>query len=171
MEKWKVIRKFPNYAVSNQGRVKRITPGNGTYAGKILKLQKHNWGYYRVGLRNEKQTCMMPIHTLVLKAFTGPRPFKYVGNHKSGIKTENWIDNLEWVTVSEDRKHAYDTGLRGIGEKQGGAKLKEGEVWLIKRILAAKVVTQRRIAYIFKISYPTITDIKGGKTWGHIRLL
>ena len=47
------------------------------------------------------------IHRLVLDAFVGEKLKGMQCNHKNGIKTDNKLENLEWVTPSQNRKHAY----------------------------------------------------------------
>jgi hypothetical protein len=51
------------------------------------------------------------VHQLVLEAFVGPRPPGHQANHKSGSKCDNRLENLEWVTPSENSRHAHRTGL------------------------------------------------------------
>lgn len=64
-------------------------------------------------------------HRVIAEKAYGPIPKGYVVNHKNGIKNDNRPDNLEVVTRSQDRLHAWRTGLRkntltnyrGIGDR------------------------------------------------------
>lgn len=177
IEEWRTIEEAPNYAVSNFGRVKRIEPGVSTQAGRILKARPNPGGYLvcalivRKGGGPEWKRLWRCVHRLVLEAFVGKRPAgNYSSNHLNTNKRDNCLKNLEWVTVQENTLHAYRNGLfsMGQGETSKNHKLKDGEVWLIKKILSKSVVTQRFIAKMFRVCPQTISDIKVGAHWSHI---
>ena len=110
-------------------------------------------------------------HRVVMEAFVGKRPEGRECNHKDGDKSNNRLYNLEWVTKSENEKHAHRIGLKnnGQGDTSYYHKLKSGEVWLIKKLLASAATNQRRIAKMFKIHFSTISHIKKETTWNHIK--
>lgn len=103
-EIWKDIEGFEGiYQVSSFGRVRSITrkQENGLgriYIGKIKTQSKTKWGYLCVHLcKNGKYYCPV-VHRLVAKAFI-PNPDNLpCVNHKSEIRTENRVENLEWCT-------------------------------------------------------------------------
>lgn len=122
MEKWKEIENYEEfYEVSNEGRVRRksgyvksgIKNNERRYIeGKILKQNKKRNGYLTVDLSKEHKVKTISIHRLVAKAFIeNPKDLPQV-NHKNGNKMDNRVENLEWVTSSENRKHSFDTGLQ-----------------------------------------------------------
>lgn len=103
-ELWKPIEGYEGlYEVSNFGRVKRKYLN-----GKELILKPiPNWkGYNRISLSNGKgKSKIYSIHRLVGKAFI-PNPLnKQQINHINGIKQDNYVDNLEWVTPQENCIH------------------------------------------------------------------
>lgn len=96
MEKeiWKQIDGYCNYEVSNTGKVRSVNYRN-TGRIKELKPRLQN-GYYTVALYKNGKSHNYSIHRLVAEAFipnTDNLPFI---NHKSEIKTENNVENLEW---------------------------------------------------------------------------
>ena len=95
------------------GRVKSLRFGKE----KILKLKKTKGGYLQVLLYKNNKSRMFSIHRIVAQTFISNKENKPEVNHINGIKTDNSIKNLEWVTGSENKKHAYKTGLRGTSEK------------------------------------------------------
>lgn len=161
---WKEIVGFPNYEVSNTGLVRRgpsSKTGWRTFPGKILKQTVNN-GYHYVDLvGNKKKGERRPVHQLVLNHFSTMKPLDCECHHKDENRKNNHLNNLEWKTIVENR------GLKG--EKNNGSKLKEGEVWLIKKLLSFGVVPFR-IAKMFKISPSTAQRIKGGKIWKEVIL-
>ena len=104
IEEWKVIEKATNYEISNHGTVRnKIT-------NRILKLTL-NGGYLATGLRITNKTITVFAHRLVAMYFMVCPDETYVVNHKDGIKTNNNVENLEWVSQSENGKHAYRLNL------------------------------------------------------------
>lgn len=172
-EEWRTITNFPDYAVSNMGRVKRMRQSGGPGSwkeGHILKAKPKKNGYLQLSLMNDgKKNHTFMVHLLVLNAFVGPPPAGYEANHKDGIKSNPDLANLEWATKSENQLHALRNGLSHSvrGEKVGSAKLKESEVRVIKGLLSAGG-NRRDISKMFNTSWPNIYHIEKGETWTHV---
>lgn len=85
---------------------------------KILKNQLERKGYIGISIQLEDKKRRLKIHRLIAQAFI-PNPLNLPEvNHINGIKSDNRIENLEWITSSNNQKHAYKTGLRVVTEKQ-----------------------------------------------------
>lgn len=106
-EIWKDVKGYEGlYQVSNKGNVKSF------YKNRNLKPSKHSRGYLVVSLFENHNRKQFFIHRLVAETFIDNVNHKEEVNHKDGNKTNNCVENLEWCTGSENRLHAYDTGLR-----------------------------------------------------------
>lgn len=106
-EIWKEISGYNGlYQVSNLGNV-RSMPREGTKGG-IMKLSHYmRNSYLIVQLYLNGKGKRYFVHKLVAQAFI-PNPLnKPQVNHKNGIKTDNRVSNLEWVTCQENIEHAY----------------------------------------------------------------
>lgn len=119
MENWKDVIGYEGiYQVSNLGNIKSL---NRLYKdkilkGKIIKLTLNVYGYLRFTARKENSIKTLFVHRLVLEAFK-PSSRKLQVNHIDGNKTNNKLENLEWVTDSDNKKHAYKTGLMKPGNQ------------------------------------------------------
>lgn len=119
MEIWKDIQGYENsYQVSNFGRVRSKTRkrpfgvGYKIYEGKILKEATDKDGYKKINLSKNGKKKRFFVHRLVAMAFIENSNNYPVINHIDGIKDSNHADNLEWTTVSENTRHAFEIGLR-----------------------------------------------------------
>jgi len=108
MEKeiWKDIQGYEGlYQVSNLGGVKNIK------YGRLKKILINSNGYYIASLYKNNKLKQKRVHQLIAIAFIpNPNNYKEI-NHKNGIKLDNRIENLEWVSRLENVNHAYRTGL------------------------------------------------------------
>jgi hypothetical protein len=166
MEEWKTIAEFPEYAVSNLGRVKRLTASQGAVIGKVLKPYDSN-GYLKVSLTAKDKKRKVAVHRLVLEAFVGKPIGKLDCCHWNGIRTDNRIDNLRWASRSENVKDAKRHGTFPIGEKNGQAKLTANDV---KKIRDLKMTghTEMDLAKMYNVSRGAISDICRMRNWRHI---
>lgn len=108
---------YEHYSVSTLGRVRNKR------TGKILKPYLNNKGYQRVQLNNSGNKKTMFVHRLVLLSFNKQAENNNQVNHKDGIKTNNYINNLEWSTQQENIQHAYKNGLN-----KGVSKITEEQI-------------------------------------------
>lgn len=104
MENYRQILEYPNYEVSDLGNVRRI--------GKevILKPIDNGKGYKLAHLSNNKGRRLCLIHRLVMITFSYIENNMDV-NHIDGNKANNILLNLEWITKSNNTRHAHLTGL------------------------------------------------------------
>lgn len=102
-KKWKVIESHPNYEVSTMGQVRNLK------TGKLLTPYDDGSGYLRVKL--DGKNCRLHILVAVTHVSNLDPNIKKVVNHKKGKKHDCRASQLEWVTQSENIRHAWETGL------------------------------------------------------------
>lgn len=165
-EEWRKVPSDPRYSVSRDGRVRNDVKRQGTYPGKILRPY---WcgDYLGVSLWGDGKSVKRTVHSLVAEAFIGPRPDGLIVNHKDFDKRNNAVSNLEYVTYSENTKHAFAAlKLDFKGENNGRALLSRMQVRRIRR-LYSEGVSQRKLAERFSMSRSAIVAIVRGRNWAH----
>ena len=111
------------YQVSNYGNVKSLARQRRNSKGlymqkeKLLSLTNTSTGYKKVELVKNGKKKSYKVHRLVAMAFIDNPENKPEVNHIDGNKINNHVDNLEWVTSSENSIHAYKTGLSSQKKK------------------------------------------------------
>ena len=166
MEIWKDIIGFEGlYQISNFGRIKTLA-NSKKKKSKDRKFTFDKDGYKIILLSRHGKKFRFLIHRLVLSTFVGKSNLQC--NHKNGIKFDNRLENLEWVTASENRLHAFKTGLQKAlrGEKCKTSKLKEKDVLWIREndgLIRRKIMAEK-----FNINVKTISDIIIRKNWRHL---
>lgn len=175
MEIWVPIKGYDGiYEISNIGNVKSLpkkwVSGHSTvrsHTGKIIKPTNNQHGYLYVSLSNGEFKKTFKIHRLVAMAFIPQIENKNIVNHKNGIKTDNSVDNLEWVNSSENMIHAVKTGLTNPrkGVKSNLSKLNDEIVKQIREIYFGKKITQKEIAVMYGINQSNVSHIIKGITW------
>lgn len=103
------------YEVSNFGNLRRCRDGKNAKIGVNRKFSKSPNGYLCAQVYLGGRVVTAHMHRVVARAFLGkPPPDKPQVNHKNGDKTDNRSENLEWVSQSENMRHAQrELGWRG----------------------------------------------------------
>lgn len=158
-----IYKEHPKFkcSVSNYGNVK------GKKNNIMIGNKKR---YHRITLteRNKNIKWTISVHRLVAELFIGEIE-GFVINHKDGNKLNNHVDNLEIVTIKENIRHAFDTGLAigNIGEKNGNSILTEDKVLKIYNLIFLGK-NNNEIAKIFNINFRTASQIRNGTKWKHL---
>ena len=107
---WMPIPEFTRYLISKNGQI------YSTMRKKILKWQHDRDCYVIIGLTNDKKEKKnsLGVHILVAKTYLPNTDHLPEVNHIDGNKDNNCVDNLEWITKSDNCQHAHDTGLNKI---------------------------------------------------------
>ena len=107
MNNWYPIKGWEGlYEINKNGEVRNAKNKN-TIVGDI-----NNCGYYRVSIYNQGQSKRYFRHRLVAEQFLDKPEGKDFVNHIDGDKSNNSLENLEWVSQSENEKHAFENGLK-----------------------------------------------------------
>lgn len=162
-EEWRpVVGHLGEYAVSNLGRVMAMSFYRSGLPG--IMSQSLVRGYPRVSLKGRS----IVVHKLVAEAFLGLRPDGMTINHIDGCKMNNAASNLEYVTPSENQRHACRLGLiNSKGERHSQAKLTDAQVIDIRARLE-RGDSQKETARRVGVDPSTISRIKCGNRWPHL---
>lgn len=153
-----------NYSVSTEGQVRN------DITGKLLSPGTTGNGYQKVVLYSQGKRNEYSVHRLVALAFLDNPENKPQVNHIDGNKANNNLNNLEWCTVSENLVHAYAHGLTSTkGNNSRVAKLTEKDVVSIKEMIrdGHRLID---IAKQFGVRKSTISQIKSGRNWSHVKV-
>ncbi|MDE9537232.1 HNH endonuclease signature motif containing protein [Xenorhabdus bovienii] len=139
-----------------------------TNRGKDAKSKNTRYGKYQhVCIRYRSYQ----VHRLVALAWIPNPDNKPQVNHINGMKSDNRVENLEWVTNLENRRHSGEKLFRNIphGEQVGTAKLTAKDVIEIReRLKTPYKGLCRDLAAEFGVVASTITWIKQGEVWKHV---
>jgi hypothetical protein len=162
-EEWRdVVGNDGYYKVSNHGRVvgKKGTILNPYITGKGYKTGD-GYSTVKINRRNQK------VHRMVAEAFIpNPSGLPQV-NHRDGDKSNNFVNNLEWCTPSDNAQHAIKAGLFASGEKSPFSKLTYKDVEEIRTHYqkGCSLYGVKPLSRMYGVSSTTIRNILKGKKW------
>jgi len=139
-EIWKDVKGYGgHYQVSNLGNSRsldrKIKSKNGVIKnlkGRNITITDNGNGYKKIGFYIKGHQHY--IHRLVLSTFKPMENMENLQvNHKDGDKNNNKLDNLEWVTDGENKRHSYDTGLHKKGDNHVQCKTKSSDIVYIRK--------------------------------------
>lgn len=152
------IPNFPSYLINKRGDILNKNTQN------ILRPTVKKNGYLQVILCEKTERHYLLVHRLVALTFIkNPNSLPFV-NHINGIKSDNRVKNLEWVSAQENSEHASRTHLLEQGSKRYNAKLKETYISWIERMYDVGI-PKRKIAEVYGVSEKAIYLVLQNKTW------
>lgn len=172
-EIWKDVPGYEGiYQVNNIGVVKSLDRfvvfknGQRSFrSGKTLVSIKTHKRCHKVFVSKNGKTRGMFVHRIVAMAFIPNPENKPQVNHINGNRSDNGVENLEWVTGMENIIHALQTGLHNNrGQDSPRAKLTDAMVIDIRNDSRP----QKEIATQYNVSCTCIRDIKSRKRWKHL---
>lgn len=152
-----------NYYITDNGEV--FSKRKNGFRKLVSPIGKD--GYNKIGLCQNGNRTYYRVHRLVAECYiSNPNNFEQV-NHINGIKTDNRVDNLEWVSHSGNITHAYKTGLIPSGEKSHMSKLKKEDVDFIRKNYEykSKKYNSKTLSKMFGVGYAVILRIVKNKLW------
>jgi hypothetical protein len=172
MEIWKDITGFDGrYEVSNLGRVRSLLDCLLRPKTPTLKIQSVDMnGYPTVNLYFHKKLIVKRIHRLVALAFIPNPANKPQVNHIDGVKSNNNLSNLEWVTKSENIQHSYNIGThkRLKGEDATNVKWSNAEVIEIKNAINTGMTSKQLYEKFPTLNSKHLYLFRKNKTFKHL---
>lgn len=126
-------KKLKNLRIKNINKDWQIREDGILFYKDEIRTNKYisNSGYYFCNICRKNYY----IHRLVAESFIPNINNSREVNHKNGIKTDNRVENLEWVSSKENKEHAKQNGLynKTYGEFNKNSKLKKEQVIYIRQ--------------------------------------
>ena len=174
-EEFRQLSKFlPMYRdyfwVSNYGKV--YNANNGYLCSPYVNDQ----GYTLVAIRRvDGGSDQIGVHILVCTCFNGPKPSpKHQVNHKDCFRSNNYYENLEWVTPQENLQHSRDMGNYWHGNVYSSAKYSEEQVRFICELLQSGITDPQELSMrVFGCPptpgiYSLFRTIRDGSHWNTV---
>ena len=164
-ETWIPVRGYEGlYEVSNLGQVRSLDhmvtqistagkPFERLVRGRLRKPVLAKEGYLSLILSNGSSRKLVRVHRLVAEAFLPKGSGNLEVNHIDGDKTNNAVENLEWVSRSENIRHRYD-----VLKERKPRKLSDEQV---KQIRSSRETT-RALAHRYRVCDSTIHKARNG---------
>ena len=169
MEEWRSVKGFDDYEVSNKGRIRSIK-----YRKPFIHKERLNMdGYVKATFRKNGKAYDRRVHRVVALAFIDNPDNLETVNHINGVKTDNRVENLEWMNRTEQLQHAYDLGLKVAprGIESCNASFTEEEVRYIRKVCkkGSRKLGTSALARQFNVHDTTIGDVVNFKTYKNIK--
>ena len=138
-EEWRPIPGYEGmYEISDFGNVRsldRIDSNGRRRKGVPIHTKLDGGGYCLLHICKESKRKTFRPHVMVMLVFVGSCPAGYEVNHKDGNKPNNSLSNLEYLTRSDNDKHAFSIGLKDqAGEKNGNSRYTDDQVLEMRRL-------------------------------------
>ncbi|MFH1482480.1 MAG: NUMOD4 domain-containing protein [Patescibacteria group bacterium] len=172
-EIWKVIEDFPDYMISNLGRVKSFKKWCGINK-RILKLRKNDNLYFIVGLSINKKSNTKKVHILVYETFYNDKlKLNECVHHKDENKENNYYENLIKMTKHDHKSLHFSGKNNPNSNKNLSGENNINHILIKKQIIQIKMLIKLgfkniEISKIYNVSPQTISNIKNNKSWSHI---
>ena len=160
IEKFYPIKNFDNYLINKDGVIIR-KKDNLIIIHTYTKDKYHSVKL----INNNGKRKTLRVHRLVALTFIdNPNNLPEV-NHKDGNKEHNFVNNLEWISSSNNQKHAYKNNLR----KPSNVDYQEKDIHQICKYIVLGYSTKEIISLMnFKFTKQQINRIKRKDTWSKI---
>lgn len=113
-EQWKQIEEYPNYYISNYGRVKSFS--RSSKAGRIIKLGYNDDGYNQVLLYKNGKRKTFRVCRLVGIYFVKGYKTNLVINHIDKNRKNDYFKNLEWTTIENNVRYSKSRKVKSIDD-------------------------------------------------------
>lgn len=158
MEEWKLIDFEPNYEVSNFGRIRNFK------TKKLMKLTTTRDGYLKITLY--PSWVSYRVHRLVGLMWLSESFFDCaVIDHLNGVRNDNVVENLEWVTIQENNRRVKNRH-RPFGENNPCAKITEQQAYYIKYDSVDK--TTPVVAKELCVDNELVRRVRVRELWTHV---
>jgi hypothetical protein len=155
-------KEFYDYTVYSDGRV-----WSNKNSGKWINGGINKRGYEFVILRINNQYVKWYLHRLILQTFNEIPEWKTLQvNHKNLIKSDNRLENLEWISGLDNIRHAIENDAYPIrkGENAVNVKLTDEEAKIIKY----SSFSANELKRMYGCSRCTVSQIRNNRKWKHI---
>jgi hypothetical protein len=147
------MKKYFDYTIYENG----IIVGK---SGSVLNPTKTKAGYYVINMYVNKKKKRMYVHRIVALCYIDNPENKATVNHKDGDKSNNSVKNLEWLTQTDNAKHAWSSGLNN-----NSFKLNKNQVDEIKYLYNNTKTSHRKLALKYSVTHAQIYNILNNKSW------
>lgn len=160
MEDKRITVQTIEYIVKENGTIYSVAKGN-----KISqRIDEDGYMCITVGRKNRRRR--MRVHQIVALAFIPKLDPTFEVNHKDSNRLNNCIYNLEWISHSDNIRHAYSYGFKSNhGSNNPRSKLIEKDVIKIRHLYDNRIMTIQEIATNYGRGWSTIFNVVNRKTW------